>query len=86
MPHHGVTAEEDANGFFERAMESNIDCCNFILNAAAKNKNEDQLLNLYTEKYGNDRLFSYQPKEAFIVNARATIACTLREFPKTDKV
>jgi hypothetical protein len=44
----------------------------------AKNHNEDELLDLYAAQYGNDNLFSYQPKEAFIVNARATIACTLR--------
>ena len=82
MPHHGVTSEEDTNGFFDKALESNMACCDFILKAAAKNPNEDQLLDLYTKRYGNDRLFSYQPIEAFIVNARATIACTLREFPQ----
>jgi flavorubredoxin len=81
MPHRGVAVEEDARGYFEKALESNIACRDFILDAATKNQNEDHLLDLYTEKYGNDRLFSYQPKEAFIVNARATIACTLREFP-----
>jgi hypothetical protein len=86
MPHHGVTSEEDTNGFFDKAMESNTACCNFILKAAAKNQNEDYLLDLYTQRYGNDRLYSYQPIEAFIVNARAIIACTLREFPIAGKV
>jgi flavorubredoxin len=82
MPHRGVAVEQDANGYFEKALESNIACRDFILNAAAKNSNEEHLLNLYTQRYGNDRLFSYQPIEAFIVNARVTIACTLREFPQ----
>jgi glyoxylase-like metal-dependent hydrolase (beta-lactamase superfamily II) len=78
MPHRGVAAEEDAQGFFDRARESNIACREFILGMAEKNPGEDALLEGYTQRYGNDRLFSYQPKEAFIANARATIACTLR--------
>jgi hypothetical protein len=81
LPHRSIAAEEDAHGFFDRALEANIACRDFIVNAAAQNPGEDKLLELYTQKYGSDRLFSYQPKEAFIVNARATIACTLREFP-----
>jgi glyoxylase-like metal-dependent hydrolase (beta-lactamase superfamily II) len=78
LPHRGIAVEEDAKGFFDKAMESNIACRSFILDMAAKNYGEDELLDLYTTRYGNDLLFSYQPKEAFIVNARATIACTLR--------
>ena len=81
LPHRGVAADEDAKGFFDRALESNIACRDFILSAAAKNSSEEHLVDLYTQRYGSDRLFSYQPMEAFIVNARATIACTLREFP-----
>jgi hypothetical protein len=69
--------EEDAKVFFDKAMESNIACRSFILDMA-KNHGEDELLDLYTARYGNDNLFNYQPKEAFTVNARATIACTLR--------
>jgi glyoxylase-like metal-dependent hydrolase (beta-lactamase superfamily II) len=83
MPHRGVAAAEDVHGFFDKAMESCIGCRDFILNIAEKNSDEDSMLDLYTQKYGNDRLFSYQPKEAFIANARATIACTLREFPQS---
>jgi glyoxylase-like metal-dependent hydrolase (beta-lactamase superfamily II) len=78
MPHRGVAAEEDARGFFDRARESNSACRDFIWGMAEKNSDEDALLEDYTRRYGNDRLFSYQPKEAFIANARATIACTLR--------
>ncbi|MDR0315508.1 MAG: MBL fold metallo-hydrolase [Treponema sp.] len=84
LPHRGIAAEKDAQGFFDKAMESNIACRDFILNAAAKNPGGEQLLDLYTQRYGSDLLFSYQPKEAFIVNARATIACTLREYGVTS--
>jgi len=34
----------------------------------------------YVQKYGSEKLYSYQPWDAFATNARATIACTLREF------
>jgi glyoxylase-like metal-dependent hydrolase (beta-lactamase superfamily II) len=81
MPHHGIAPEKDTDGFFEKALESNIACRDFIVGEATKNPDEEHLLDLYTQRYGSDRLFSYQPKEAFIVNARAIIACTLREFP-----
>jgi glyoxylase-like metal-dependent hydrolase (beta-lactamase superfamily II) len=81
LPHRSVAAAEDTQGFFDRALEANVACRDFIVDAAAQNPDEEHLLDLYTQKYGSDRLFSYQPKEAFIVNARATIACTLREFP-----
>jgi flavorubredoxin len=77
LPHRGVASEEDAKHFFDKAMESNMACRSFILDMA-KNHSEDELLDLYTQRYASDLLYSYQPKEAFIVNARATIACTLR--------
>jgi hypothetical protein len=80
LPHRGVAAGEDVKGFFDKALEANIACRDFILGMAEKNPGEDTMLELYTQRYGSDRLFTYQPKEAFIANARATIACTLREF------
>jgi hypothetical protein len=42
------------------------------------------MLDMFFKKYGNEMLFSYQPKDAFFANARATIACTLREFAPND--
>jgi hypothetical protein len=80
MPHRGIADEKDANGFFDKALESNKACGDFILGIAEKNPDEDVMLDLYTQRYGSDRLFSYQPEDAFIMNARATIACTLREL------
>jgi glyoxylase-like metal-dependent hydrolase (beta-lactamase superfamily II) len=80
MPHRGVAAEEDVKGFFNKAHESNNARSDFILNKKEKNLGEDKMLEMYTQRYASDRLFTYQPKEAFIANARATITCTLREF------
>jgi len=60
-------------------MEANIACYNFILDMKEKNLNENEMVDSYFQKYGSDVILSYQPKEAFIINARATIACTLKE-------
>jgi hypothetical protein len=81
LPHRGVTGKEDMQGFFDKAMKANIACRDFILSMVAENTSEDEMFSMYVQKYGNDRLFSFQPREAFNTNARATIACTLREFP-----
>jgi glyoxylase-like metal-dependent hydrolase (beta-lactamase superfamily II) len=83
LPHRGVAAKDDAKGYFDKALEADIDCRDFILEISQKNPDEDKMLDFFTQRYGNEMLFSYQPKEAFIANARATIACTLREFPLT---
>jgi hypothetical protein len=85
MPHRGVTGKEDAQGFFDKALEANTACRDFILSMAAENSNENEMFSMFVQKYGNDKLFSCQPKEAFAINARATIACTLREFPPVSQ-
>jgi glyoxylase-like metal-dependent hydrolase (beta-lactamase superfamily II) len=80
LPHRGIATDEEAKDFFDKALEADIACRDFILDMTKKNLGEDEMLDLFTQRYGNDMLFSYQPKEAFITNARATIFCTLREF------
>jgi hypothetical protein len=42
------------------------------------------MIEMFFKKYGNEKLFGYQPKEAFAANARATITCTLREFASNE--
>jgi hypothetical protein len=42
------------------------------------------MFEMFLKKYGSEKLFAYQPRNAFIVNARATIACTLREFAPNE--
>jgi glyoxylase-like metal-dependent hydrolase (beta-lactamase superfamily II) len=80
LPHTGIVPEEYANGFFEKAMEAAIVCRDFILDMNKKNLNRETMIDMFFQKYGSEKLFSYQPKEAFTTNAHATIACTLREF------
>jgi flavorubredoxin len=77
LPHRGVVSREEADVFFDKVMAANIACYNFISDMKEKKLSEDEMLDLYFQKYGSDVILSYQPKEPFILNARATIACTL---------
>jgi len=80
MPHCGVVSGKEADGFFKKALEINAVCRDFILDMKNKNYTEDEMINSYFNKYASETLLSYQPKEAFLANARAAIACTLKEF------
>jgi glyoxylase-like metal-dependent hydrolase (beta-lactamase superfamily II) len=80
FPHKGIAAEKDANSFFDKALEAAIVCRDFILDMNEKKLDKEAMFEKYVQKYGSEELFSYQPWSAFAVNARATIACTLREF------
>ena len=84
LPHFGITDAETADGFFDKAMAANIGCRDYILSMNKKNLGETEMLNSYFQKYGSDMLLRYQPKEAFMANARATIACTLREVEQQN--
>ncbi|MCL2801464.1 MAG: MBL fold metallo-hydrolase [Treponema sp.] len=78
LPHRGIAKNEDTDGYFDRSLAANKECYNFILDMKQKNYNEEEMLDLFYKKYGTPTLLTYQPKEAFIANARATITCTLK--------
>ena len=78
IPHRGIACSKDADGFFDKALESNKTCRDFILNMKEENIGKDEMLNLFYNKYANELVLSYQPKEAFYTNAAAVIACTLK--------
>jgi len=80
LPHRGLSEEIETNGFFDKTLEACTGCRDFILDLHKKNIEPEAMLDLFFKQYGNETLFSYQPKDAFFANARATIACTLREF------
>jgi len=84
LPHYGIAAEKDANGFFDKALEAIIACRDFILSMNEKKLDQEAMLDMFFQKYGSETLFGYQPRDAFAANARATIACTLREFAPND--
>ena len=79
LPHSGIAGSKETNGFFEKALEINTVCRNFILDMKNKNYTEEEMINSYFTQYASETLLSYQPKEAFLANAKATIASTLRE-------
>ena len=79
LPHRGIAAPELIEGYFDKALITNIACRNFILRMAAQGLTMEEMLNAFYQTYGSELLLGYQPKEAFLANAGATIACTLRE-------
>jgi len=84
LPHYGIATEKDATGFFDRALKAVIDCRDFILSLNEKKLDQDAIYDMFYKKYATETLLGYQPLDAFIANARATIACTLREFAAGD--
>jgi glyoxylase-like metal-dependent hydrolase (beta-lactamase superfamily II) len=84
FPHRGIAAEKDTIGFFDKAMEAVIGCRDFILDMNKKKLDREVMFEEYVQKYGSEKLYTYQPWDAFAVNARATIACTLREFASNE--
>jgi 2-aminobenzoylacetyl-CoA thioesterase len=80
LPHRGFSDEIDANVFFDKTLATCTACRDFIMEMNNKKLDQEAMLDLFFKKYGTEELFNYQPKDAFFANARATIACTLREF------
>jgi len=78
LAHRGIAKKEDADGYFDKALATNSECRDFILDMKDKNYSEDKMLGMFYEKYGSEVLLTFQPKEAFLANARATITCTLK--------
>jgi 2-aminobenzoylacetyl-CoA thioesterase len=84
LPHKGIAEEKDAKVFFDRSLKVVTACKDFILDMNEKKLDQDTMFDMYYKKYGTEALLSYQPQDAFSVNAKATIACTLREFAPSD--
>ena len=79
LPHRGLVGREETAGFFDRALAMNIACRDFIIGMHERGLSPEEMLEPFFEKYGSVVALGFQPKEAFEINARATIACTLRE-------
>jgi len=84
FPHRGIADEKDANGFFDKALKAVTDCRDFILDMNDKKLDKEAMFEKYVQKYGSEKILAYQPWDAFVVNARATITCTLREFAPNE--
>jgi glyoxylase-like metal-dependent hydrolase (beta-lactamase superfamily II) len=79
LPHRGLVDKKDAEGFFEKALRANISCHEFIRNMSLKGYDLNQMMDAFYDRYFSETLMQYQPKEAYMVNTRATISCSLRE-------
>ena len=84
LPHKGIADEKDANVFFDHSLEIATACRDFILDMNEKKITQEAMVDMFHKKYGSEALLSYQPQDAFIANAKATIACTLREFAPNE--
>jgi len=79
LPHRGIVGREAAEGFFDRALVMNAGCHAYILGMKDSGLAENKMLAPFFRKYGAVVSFGLQPKKAFMINARATITCSLRE-------
>ena len=79
FPHRGIIENDFTQNYFDRARNEIVGCCDFILKMKNDGHGEEQMLDLFFQKYGSEILLKYQPKEAFMANSRAAIACTLKE-------
>jgi len=80
LAHRGIAEKEDADNYFEKSLSTITACRDFIIDMKNKNYSEKEMLDLFYQKYGTEILLKYQPKEAFIANAKATINCTIKEL------
>jgi glyoxylase-like metal-dependent hydrolase (beta-lactamase superfamily II) len=79
LPHRGVVSREDAAAFFDKAAEAHRDCHDFILAMRASGLGDDAMMEAFEKKFRSEVLATYQPRDAFLANARAMISCTLRD-------
>ena len=78
IPHRGIIGEDEAAGIFDKALAANTDCYNLIHGMKRDGLGEDEIVDKIFREYANDTVFHHHPPEAFMVNMRALVACTLR--------
>jgi len=83
-PHTEPLSPGEADGFFDRAMRTVEDCRDFILDLRRGGADEERILESYADRYSDKAMMDMQPRKAFLINARATVACTLREFGESE--
>ena len=79
LPHRSIISSEDASGYFDKAYIATTACRDFIIGMKKKGMTEEEMQESFYCQYYSEVLSTFQPKEAFMANARATISCTLRE-------
>ena len=78
--HTGIIQPNDMDGFFHRTEAAARECKDFILFLRDSGMNSDEILKAFSEKYMGKTILDIQPEASFVINAKATIGCTLRDF------
>ncbi|MCL1803001.1 MAG: MBL fold metallo-hydrolase [Eubacteriaceae bacterium] len=86
LPHTGIVSDAVSNGFFDRCLSNNKQCHSFIAQMGKDGLGEDEMLDRFYKRYASETLLEYQPLEAFYANAKATIACSLREASSENEL
>lgn len=71
LPHRGVVENASAEGFFDRAKAVVLECMEFVW--GLEGLEEEEKIARFEERYYSDALAAYQPREAFLANAKATL-------------
>ena len=79
LAHRGLVEKGEAKDFFAKSLAAAMACRNFIMDMKGRGLNEEEMLEAFYRHYWSDALNGFQPKEAFMINSRATISCVLRE-------
>lgn len=80
IPHRSIVEDSEIVGLFEKSHTATAQCRDFILGLYQTGMDADAIHAEYIKKYGTEDLLALQPLNALIINARATIAFTLREY------
>jgi hypothetical protein len=85
LPHRSIAGEAETEEFFSKALETTIACRDFIISMIEKKPGEDEMMNLFYEKYGNTVTSGFQPESDFAANEKAMIASILRDLTTETK-
>ena len=80
MAHSGIIPQSDAENFFSKTGAATRECRDFILSLRDAGMSEEAMVDAFTDRYLHGAILNIQPEVPFQINARATIACTLRDF------
>lgn len=80
LPHRGIIGEDETVDFFDRALDMNTTCHDFIASLHKRGLCKEDIVKSFCEKYVSDVILSLQPMIAFEANAKAIVACTIREL------
>jgi hypothetical protein len=85
LPHRSIAGEAETKEFFSKAMETTKTCRDFIISIIEKKLGEDEMMDMFYQKYGSTVTSGFQPESAFAANAKPMIASILRDLTTETK-